>query len=160
MSSTASNSGEPDLQWAPQEVFDSILQYAVIPTFDLILDTPNGILLVRRQIEPYKNRWALPGLRMLKGETPNTCIERIGRTEVGLELDAGKKEFVGQAVKIFRDHHNRQDLSTCYAFRIDTADFRLNPDHLSDSLFVRDVTESPGSLGDLYRQHLECYLNR
>ena len=53
------------LVYAPREIFERILKYAVIPTFDLILECRSqGVVLVRRKIAPYKNTWALPGLRM------------------------------------------------------------------------------------------------
>ena len=51
---------EPKL--APKHIFEQILEWAVMPTFDLVLEYQDqGIVLCRRKIAPYKNQWALPG---------------------------------------------------------------------------------------------------
>jgi ADP-ribose pyrophosphatase YjhB (NUDIX family) len=143
--------------WAPETVFESILQYAVIPTFDLIMDFPEGVLLVRRSIAPYKNCWALPGLRMLRGETVDACLERIAKSEVGCSIDPIQKIFVNQAVVSFPHHHGRQDVSTCYAFNLTDGRIALNPDHIDSSMIISHLAHAPSGLGRLYREHLERY---
>ncbi len=58
------------LKFAPRDIFEKILEYAVIPTFDLVIELPEGgIILLFRKIKPYAHTWALPGLRMLKPES-------------------------------------------------------------------------------------------
>ncbi|MEU8347039.1 hypothetical protein AB0C74_35525 [Spirillospora sp. NPDC048832] len=77
----------PEVKYAPREIFESILEYAVIPTFDLVVELPEGggVVLVRRAMAPYQNKWALPGLRMFKPESIDDVIARIaeGRTRPG-----------------------------------------------------------------------------
>jgi ADP-ribose pyrophosphatase YjhB (NUDIX family) len=146
--------------WAPRPVFDSILQYTVIATFDLILESPDGVLLVRRRIEPYRGSWALPGLRMLKGETINGCIQRIALTEVGCRINPERKVFVNQAVGRFRSQQHRQDISTCYAFQLDDKKIELNNTNLSGWMFIEDLESAPKGLGGLYREHLTHYFAR
>ena len=44
------------LNFAPREIFEKILEYAVIPTFDLIVRLGDrGVILVHRKIAPYRN---------------------------------------------------------------------------------------------------------
>ncbi|HEV2402969.1 MAG TPA: hypothetical protein VGS08_02090 [Candidatus Saccharimonadales bacterium] len=64
-----------EIKFAPQHIFEQLLEWSVIPTFDLLIETePRKILLLHRTIAPYKGSWALPGLRMYKPES----IEDIG----------------------------------------------------------------------------------
>jgi ADP-ribose pyrophosphatase YjhB (NUDIX family) len=153
--STTGDSSNP--LWAPRPVFDSILQYTVIATFDLILESPDGVLLVRRRIEPYRGSWALPGLRMLKGESIGACVQRIAWTEVGCRIDPERRVFVNQTVGRFRSQQHRQDVSTCYAFQLDDKNIELNNDNLSGWMFIEDLESAPKALGRVYRDHLEHY---
>ncbi|WP_420884796.1 NUDIX domain-containing protein [Actinomadura geliboluensis] len=75
-------------------------RYAVIPTFDLVVELPEGggVVLVRRPIAPYQNKWALPGLRMFKPESIDDVIARIAEDELGLDVDVNGKRFLGQYV--------------------------------------------------------------
>ncbi len=103
--------------FVPRKTFEIILENAVIPTFDLIIDVPEkGVLIARRKIEPYAGKWALPGLRMYKGETINDTLGRIAEDEAGISVNLEQARLVGQFVGKFTTEHNRQDLSTCYAY--------------------------------------------
>ena len=143
--------------WAPAEIFESILRYSVVPTFDLILESVEGILLVRRCISPYKGLWALPGLRIFKGESIAECLARIALDEVGLRVNPAHGTFINQATVKFRTDNERQDLSTCYAFELEIDDVMLNNDHLSAWMFIRDMTKIPVTTGGLYKEHLNRY---
>ena len=44
------------VKFLPKDVYDVILEYAVIPTFDLVIEYGNhGVILVKREIPPYKD---------------------------------------------------------------------------------------------------------
>jgi ADP-ribose pyrophosphatase YjhB (NUDIX family) len=135
-------------------VFGLILAYTVIPTFDLIIKSVDGVLLVKRTISPYNNKWALPGLRIFKHESIDDCLARIARDEVGIDVEAAQARYVGQSVVEF---DTRQDLSTCYAFDISSHRVSLNAGHFSDYLFLKDMANLPADTGDLYRNHLSTY---
>lgn len=143
--------------WAPDEAFDAILSYAVIPTFDLILDSPKGVLLVRRKIPPYKGRWSLPGLRILKGESIGNCLIRIAKFEVGIDISRLTKRFVDQSTVRFRSENARQDLSSCYAILIEDVEVVPNPSHYSSCRWIRRRDASLRSLPSLYSSHLGSY---
>lgn len=143
--------------WAPKRAFAKMLKYGVIPTFDLILHSPEGILMVRRRISPYVDMWALPGLRILKGEMIEDCLKRIAEDEVSIEINPAAARFVRQAVVKFASNHNRQDLSNCYAIEIGTEAIHINKENLSAWTFARDLGSMPTPLGDLYRHHLSFY---
>ncbi len=67
----------PNYPFAPRETFEEILKFMPIPTFDLILYHPDkSVVVVKRTIDPYKNVWALPGLRMFKTESINDTLKK------------------------------------------------------------------------------------
>jgi ADP-ribose pyrophosphatase YjhB (NUDIX family) len=144
--------------WAPDAVFAAILQYTVVATFDLILELPQGILLVRRRLAPYKGLWALPGLRMFKGETLETSLQRIAWTETGTQINPKGRIFVNQAAARFRSPL-RQDLSTCYAFRLNDGVAQVNEEHFSGSMYIKAEADIPKGIGGLYRDHLGHYFS-
>lgn len=81
-----------------------MLEWGVMPTFDLVLEYENqGIILVKRKIMPYKDQWALPGLRVYKGENIEDTIERIAKQELGLKVNASKRKFIGQYMGRFKN---------------------------------------------------------
>lgn len=149
------------LRYAPRDVFDQILQFAVIPTFDLIIRFGDrGVILVRRKIAPYKNTWALPGLRMMKPEGIEQTLIRIAQTEIGVYIDPYSRKFIGQYVGRFRTENQRQDLSTCYAVSCDSRDVILNREHFSSICFINDKKEIPKNIGSMYRYFLETYYDK
>jgi len=149
---------------APQEVFDQMLEHMVIPTFDLVIDVPDrGVLIARRKIAPYAGKWALPGLRMLKGESIDDTLGRIAEQETGLIVDLDSKRLLGQYVGKFRTEHNRQDLSTGYAVQALTNEVRLNEDHFAKQhRFIWAPEHIPGAARDtgaMYRYYISTYFD-
>lgn len=45
-----------------------------------------GVLYTKRDVEPFKGMWHLPGSFLLKGETVDECVKRLAREELGLEI--------------------------------------------------------------------------
>ena len=152
----------PGLKFASREVFEQILEYAVIPTFDLVIEVAQqGVVLVRRSIAPYKDVWALPGLRMFKPEEISDTITRIAGDEVGLSVDPEKRVCLGQFVGKFEEEHNRQDLSTGYYLSV-SADqaIRINKRHFSAVQLVQEWTDVPDDTGEMYRFYLGAFFSR
>ena len=146
--------------FAPREAFEQMLEYFVVPTFDLVIDVPDrGILLVRRKIAPYAGKWALPGLRMYKNEGIDDTLARIAEQEAGIEVDLDNKKLIGQYVGRFKTEHARQDLSTGYAVAALSSDVTLNDSHFSGSRFINTAEELPTAVGAMYRFYVESYLD-
>jgi ADP-ribose pyrophosphatase YjhB (NUDIX family) len=149
----------PEIKFAPREVFEQLLEWSVIPTFDLVVELPegDGVLLVRRTIAPYENCWALPGLRMFKGEGIDDVIARIAEDELGVRVDVDSKRFLGQYVGRFKTEHERQDLSSGYVVRAFSNELRINPAHFSGHRIIKKADEMPASTGAMYRFYLSRY---
>lgn len=151
--------GKP--KFAPREIFEQILEWSVIPTFDLVIEQKSkGIILVRRKIAPYKDQWALAGLRMYKGEDLEDTIKRIAKNELGLKVDTSKKKFLGQYVGKFVTENHRQDLSTGYAIKIPKdEEIKINKDHFSDMRYIQTKNQIPDRIGAMYKYYLLQYFD-
>ena len=147
------------LQIPPDEAWETIRRYAVIPAFDPLIEVPGrGILLVRRRLAPYRGAWALPGLRMHRPESVPDTLVRIARQETGLEIDVDGRVFLGQYVGRFRTEFERHDLSTGYHVRATPlAEPRINPEHFTGHRFIARLDDVPENTGAMYRFYLRNY---
>jgi len=147
------------IKFAPREIFEQMLEYMVIPTFDLVIEYGDqGVIIVRRKIEPYKDVWALPGLRMYKGEDIEDTLVRIAQNEVGLTIDPANKVFLGQFVGKFTSEHERQDISTGYLVRVsNTQSIKINQDHFYSYRLALDIADN---MGAMYKFYLRQYFQR
>lgn len=144
---------------APRELFEKMLEYMPIPTFDLIIKYGNqGVIVVKRKIAPYNNVWALPGLRMLKGETIDDTLIRIAKQEVGLDINPKNKKLLGQFVGKFTTENSRQDISTCYVIKVDeSSPILFNENHFSSYKITKTM---PRPIGAMYKYYLELYFQK
>jgi ADP-ribose pyrophosphatase YjhB (NUDIX family) len=151
----------PETKFAPREVFEQLLEWSVIPTFDLVVELPegDGVVLVRRTIPPYEKCWALPGLRMFKGEGIDDVISRIAEDELGVQVDVDGKRFLGQYVGRFKTEHERQDLSSGYAVCALSDHLTINSAHFSGHRIIKKADEAPSSTGAMYRFYLSRYFD-
>ena len=69
--------------------------YSRVPRLgiDLIVKQTNGIVFVKRSIEPYKGMWHFPGGTVLFNETIDQAISRIIQNELNLQVFS--KEYLG-----------------------------------------------------------------
>ncbi|HRZ85798.1 MAG TPA: NUDIX domain-containing protein [Candidatus Paceibacterota bacterium] len=149
------------IKFAPKEIFEQILEWAVIPTFDLVIEYGDqGVIIVKRKIPPYQSQWALPGLRMFKGENIEETLVRIADKELGLKIDPSQRKFLGQYVGKFSTEHNRQDLSTGYSIRIQSPQLiKPNDDHFSSIMHITSREKIPPKMGTMYKFYLNKYFD-
>lgn len=73
--------------------------YGKVPRFnvDLIIRKDDGIVLIKRSIEPHIGHFHVPGGTLYKGETFNDAVIRVAKNETGLLVDGftilGAMEF-------------------------------------------------------------------
>jgi ADP-ribose pyrophosphatase YjhB (NUDIX family) len=72
-----------------QEEFDTI--YAKVPrlTVEVVIRSPDGVLLTRRQSGPCRGLWHVPGGTVRLGEPLTDAVVRVARQELGLDVVAG-----------------------------------------------------------------------
>lgn len=61
----------------------------------LIKSEKREFVLTKRAIPPEKGSWHLPGSFLLKGEKIKDCAKRVGKEELGLNIDANKLQLLG-----------------------------------------------------------------
>lgn len=69
-----------------KQTWGSIVKSMPIPSVDLLVKCPDGILLGKRTNEPAKGEWFVPGGRIQKGEPLREAVHRIAEEELGLEV--------------------------------------------------------------------------
>jgi ADP-ribose pyrophosphatase YjhB (NUDIX family) len=73
----------------PKADFDAI--YARVPrlTVEVLVELADGLVLVRRDIEPCLGQWHIPGGTVFFGESPLEAVRRVALVELGLEVTPG-----------------------------------------------------------------------
>lgn len=64
----------------------------------VVVVADGALLLVRRAHEPYPGTWAVPGGRVVWGETLREAAAREAREETGLDVDVGDVVWVGETI--------------------------------------------------------------
>ena len=79
-----------NLKRLPFEEFKSI--YSKVPRLcvDLIVQKDNGIVLIKRAIEPSLGKWHFPGGTVLLGESLEDTIHRIAKEELNIKVSIEK----------------------------------------------------------------------
>jgi 8-oxo-dGTP pyrophosphatase MutT (NUDIX family) len=130
--------------WMPTRLWNQVKRKMSIPCVDIILENRHReVLLGWRLIEPYRNVWALPGGRVLKGETLQSAAGRI-LSEYG--LSASSFHLVGVFPINFP---TRSDLAICLASR--RIEGVARPDGFEFSSF-QWTSKLPNGLGANYRR--------
>lgn len=93
------------IKFLPFEEFKKI--YSRVPRLcvECVIQTQNGIILTKRYIEPAKGKWHIPGGTVLKGEKLKDSIERIAKSETGLDIKIIK--LIGVIEYEFKNYFNQ-----------------------------------------------------
>jgi ADP-ribose pyrophosphatase YjhB (NUDIX family) len=78
----------------------------------LVVDPRGRVLLARRAITPYKDRWDLPGGFVHEGEHPLDALRRELREETGLEIEP--ERFVGVWMDRYGEHEDGEHTLNLY----------------------------------------------
>ena len=130
----------------PSEEYKEILEKIAIPCVDVVIENDLGeILMIKRDNEPAKGRWWLPGGRIFKRETIRAAAIRKIREEVGLELN--DVIIVGVYETIFDEgpfgiKTGTHSVNVLVKGRVKSFDnMKTNGDH-SGAKFFKDVDET------------------
>jgi len=72
--------------WIEAKTYELVKSLVPICCVDLIVHRGEQVLLCHRNNEPDKGQWALPGGRVLKGETFEEAVRRKAMEELGIEV--------------------------------------------------------------------------
>lgn len=73
--------------WLPFEEFKSIFSKVPRLTVEVILVEGGAVALARRDIEPWKGMWHLPGGTVYHGESLVETVKRVAKDEMGVEVE-------------------------------------------------------------------------
>jgi len=83
----------------PFKTFKKI--YSQVPRLcvELLVVCPDGVVLTKRDIEPAKGQWHMPGGTVLMGETLHQAITRVMKEELGIAVSIKKQIGVIEYLK-------------------------------------------------------------
>jgi len=79
------------VDWIPKEEWATIVRNVPIVSVDLLVETPDGVLLAERTNRPAKGEWFVPGGRVYKGERLAEAVHRVAREELGVGVEIGER---------------------------------------------------------------------
>ena len=122
--------GEPPLSEAE---FHDI--YARVPrlTVEVVLQSPEGVLLTRRESGPCAGLWHIPGGTVRFGEPLATAVERVAATELGLVVSVGP--FLGY-IEYPSHYLNGLDSPVGLAFEVHMEQGQPTPEAGQPSWFI------------------------
>ena len=89
--------------------FDSVVRLTPLVAIDMIVRSPDGrVLLGRRNNEPARGRFFVPGGRITKNETLAAAFSRISLAELGVEKKMEEARFLGVYEHFFSTNNHEQ----------------------------------------------------
>lgn len=73
-------------EWISDDEWATIVRHVPIVSVDLVVECDEGIVLGKRQNEPAKGEWFVPGGRVHKHETLREAVHRVADEELGIEV--------------------------------------------------------------------------
>ncbi len=124
----------------PRKLYQEITRVMPIAGSDMVVISGKKVLLLKRNINPLKGYWDIPGGHIRLGETPKQAAIRELDEETGIVISqdylAGEKVFT-------YFHPSRQDITITYAVRIEKADIVLNDEHSEYKWFLLNKLPMP-----------------
>jgi colanic acid biosynthesis protein WcaH len=140
--------------WIEPDTWPTIVGNVPIVTVDLIVWTPDGIVLGRRRNEPAKGEWFVPGGRVQKGEGLTDAVTRIGREELSVTVDIvaelGAYEHFFDVADV-DDVGGKHHIAHGYVVHTTETDCEIDDQH--DEL--RFFTERPNDLHEYVTAYLD-----
>ena len=78
-------------EYIPEEEYAVVPRRVPEPCVELFLEHDGAVLLCRRTRAPAKGEWFWPGSRLYKGEALADAARRVGREELGIEVELGER---------------------------------------------------------------------
>ncbi|MFC7021134.1 MULTISPECIES: NUDIX domain-containing protein [Haloarcula] len=109
-----------------------------IVSVDLLVHTQGGLLLGKRQNEPARGEWFVPGGTVLKGEDRRQAVHRVAQEEMGtdvtIERTLGVYEHSYDAAES-DGVHSKQYLATAFVVTPKSRDFTPDEQHVEFRVF-------------------------
>lgn len=123
--------------FTPQE-FKEI--YSKVPRLciDIAIRTDKGVLLTKRSIPPAENMWHFPGGTVIFGETLKQAVVRVGRDELGVEIEPIQ---IISVLEYPSEYAYGQSVSVVFLCLIKNEEIKLN-NEATEYAFVKQIPEN------------------
>ncbi len=101
-----------------------------IVSVDAVIISDGALLLLRRNNEPAKGEWWLPGGRVMFCESLEGALRREVKEETGLEIETCR--FINVYSRVFPQRH---DITIAYLCQCKEGRIKLNYEHSEYGLF-------------------------
>jgi 8-oxo-dGTP diphosphatase len=106
-----------------------------IPVVDVVIKTKKGVLLIKRKVDPFRGKWAIPGGHINYGETAEEAAVRESREETGLDVRVEK--ILGVYSNPERDPRGHR-ISIAYLCKKISGELKPGSD-ASDARFFKEI---------------------
>ena len=116
----------------PEDDWATIVTNVPIVSVDLVVLVDNGVLLGKRQKEPARGEWFVPGGRVKKQERLREAIHRVARDELGVGVEiieelGAYEHFYDTAEVLGAD--GKHYLANGFVVRVHKDEFTLDDQH-------------------------------
>jgi colanic acid biosynthesis protein WcaH len=140
------------VEWISDADWATIVENVPIVSVDLVvLGEENEVLLGRRENEPAKGEWFVPGGRVRKGETLEDAVHRVAADELGVDVEIverlGAYEHFYDTADV-PDVGGKQYIAHGFVVRPDSLDVATDDQHSAMKLFSTppsDLHEYPAA---------------
>jgi colanic acid biosynthesis protein WcaH len=126
------------VDWIPEEEWATIVRNVPVVSVDLVVEAPEGVLLVERTNRPAMGEWFVPGGRVRKGERLVEAVDRVAREELGVavEIDRslGAYEHLYDDAEV-DDAGGKHYLANGFLVGTDATEFDLDDQHGAARVF-------------------------
>lgn len=111
-----------------KQTFKTVIKNAPLISLDICMVCNSQILLCKRNNEPLKGTWFTPGGRIHKNENWKNALERIAKSEIGLnKVTIEDYNLMGIWDHIYRNSVVNQNISTHYVNLPHFVEFKSRP---------------------------------
>ncbi|OYR78619.1 NUDIX domain-containing protein [Halorubrum ezzemoulense] len=75
--------GDEHDRWIADDEWPTIVANVPLVSVDLVIEHDGGVILGKRQNEPAKGEWFVPGGMVLKNESRTDAVHRVAKDELG-----------------------------------------------------------------------------
>ena len=118
-------------RWIPDEEWRTIVANVPLVSVDLVIEHDGGVLLGKRENEPAKGEWFVPGGTVHKNESRTDAVHRVATEELGeavvIDECLGTYEHLYETAAV-DGVDSKHYLATGYRCRFDAADPKVGGD--------------------------------
>jgi len=142
------------VDWIDEDDWATIVANVPIVSVDLVVETPEGVVLGRRTNEPACGEWFVPGGRVHKGESLRAAVRRVARAELGVEVE------IRERLGVYEHQYETADVDEVggkhyvpIGFHVETAAATVEPDGQHDDVGIFAPDELPA-----LHEYVDAYL--